>query len=171
MNNQFSIFNNLNLIKKKKVIRIDYLYLDLKTCDRCVGTDEVLEAVIKQLTPAFALAGYTIDYHKIEIMSEEDARKHWFLSSPTIRVNHRDICDEIIESDCGCCGEISGRQTDCRVFKYEGQLYEVPPKAMLAELILKYAFYHNNHKPIENYQLPNNLKTFFEGKKQKQKKG
>lgn len=47
MNNQFSIFNSLNLIKKKKVIRIDYLYLDLKTCDRCVGTDEVLEAVIK----------------------------------------------------------------------------------------------------------------------------
>ena len=83
--------------------------------DRCVGTDEVLEAVIKQLTPTFALAGYKIDYHKIEIMSEEDARTHCFLSSPTIRVNHRDICDEIIESDCVCCGEISGQQTDCRV--------------------------------------------------------
>ena len=34
--------------KEQKVIKIDYLYLDLKTCDRCVGTDVVLEEVIKQ---------------------------------------------------------------------------------------------------------------------------
>ena len=28
---------------------IDYFYLDLDTCDRCVGTDAVLEDVIKEL--------------------------------------------------------------------------------------------------------------------------
>ena len=36
-----------------------------------------------------------------------------------------DICKDVKESDCGCCGEISGTQVDCRVFEYEGKLYEV----------------------------------------------
>lgn len=29
----------------KKHLRIEYLYLDLNTCDRCIGTDNVLDAV------------------------------------------------------------------------------------------------------------------------------
>lgn len=32
-----------------KEINIDYLYLDLNTCDRCVGTDEVLDGVLDVL--------------------------------------------------------------------------------------------------------------------------
>ena len=32
-----------------KEITIDYLYLDLNTCDRCVGTDEVLDGVLDVL--------------------------------------------------------------------------------------------------------------------------
>ena len=51
--------------KKTKEIRIDYLYLDLNTCVRCVGTDKVLEEVIRELTPAFALAGYRILFQNI----------------------------------------------------------------------------------------------------------
>ena len=35
-----------------KEVIIDYLYLDLQTCDRCIGTDKVLEEVISELTPA-----------------------------------------------------------------------------------------------------------------------
>ena len=31
---------------EKKRILIEYLYLDLKTCDRCIGTDKVLEETI-----------------------------------------------------------------------------------------------------------------------------
>ena len=121
----------------EKEIKIDYLFLDLNTCDRCVGTDVVLEEVIQELSPAFALAGYHISYNKTQIKSELDAVLHRFLSSPTIRVNGCDICAEVQESDCGCCGEISGTQTDCRVFAYEGKLYDIPPKAMLAEANLK----------------------------------
>ena len=71
--------------KKTKEIRIDYLYLDLNTCVRCVGTDKVLEEVIRELTPAFALAGYRILFQKIEIASEKDAVRNRFVSSPTIR--------------------------------------------------------------------------------------
>lgn len=150
-----------------KEVRIDYLYLDLNTCDRCMGTDSVLEKVIRELTPAFALAGYRISYCKTEIATEQDAILNRFVSSPTIRVNGIDICSDVKESDCGCCGEISGTQVDCRVFEYNGKLYNIPPKAMLAEAILKNAFAVANDHSLEAYELPENLKKFFNGKKKK----
>ena len=151
----------------EKEIKIDYLFLDLNTCDRCVGTDVVLEEVIQELSPAFALAGYHISYNKTQIKSELDAVLHRFLSSPTIRVNGCDICAEVQESDCGCCGEISGTQTDCRVFAYEGKLYDIPPKAMLAEAILKNAFSAAEDKSADIYMVPHNLRNFFAGKESK----
>ena len=150
-----------------KEVRIDYLYLDLNTCDRCVGTDAVLEGVIEELRPAFALAGYSITYHKTEVVSEEVAISNRFESSPTIRINGHDICSDIIETDCGCCGEISGTRVDCRVFEYEGKRYEVPPKAMLAENILRMAFMVPAMRDRDVYELPSNLKNFFEGKRRK----
>ncbi len=171
MNKKNTKANVITLSAKKRVtkeIRIDYLYLDLNTCDRCVGTDAVLEKVIKELSPAFDLAGYHISYHKTEIATEEDATFHHFVSSPTIRINGNDICDEVQESDCGCCGEISGTQVDCRVFEYNGKLYNVPPKVMLAEAILKKAFMLAADSNAEEYLLPDNLKRFFEGKEKKQ---
>ena len=153
---------------KKKEIKIEYLYLDLNTCARCVGTDSVLEDVIKVLSPAFVLAGYGISYHKTEIATEKDAILHRFVSSPTIRVNGRDICNSVQKNNCGCCGDIAGTQVNCRVYSYKGKLYEVPPAEMIAEAILKMAF-----KPkafpchLGRYVLPDNLKKFFDGKTHK----
>lgn len=150
-----------------KEVIIDYLYLDLQTCDRCIGTDKVLEEVISELTPALELAGLSVTYRKTEIMTAHMAEEYRFLSSPTIRVNGRDICSTVSESNCACCGEISGTDVDCRVFEYEGKSYDVPPKAMLAEAIL-----HGVFSPTQEsygcYTLPENLKTFFHGKEKKQ---
>jgi len=149
---------------EKKVL-VEYLYLDLQTCDRCIGTDRVLDEVMETLTPALELAGYEVEYRKVEMETEELAEQFAFLSSPTIRVNGRDICGSVRETPCGCCGEISGTDVNCRVFEYLGESYEVPPKAMLAEAILQAVF-----QPPEcgcacgGYQLPENLRAFFEGK-------
>lgn len=55
----------------------------------------------------------------------------------TIRINGQDVCSSLSESNCGCCGEISGTIVDCRVFEYNGEKFEVPPKEMLADAILK----------------------------------
>lgn len=148
----------------KKEVNVEYLFLDLNTCDRCIGTDEVLEDVLNDITPTFELAGYTVNYKKIEISTPELAEKYRFLSSPTIRVNGKDICETVMESDCGCCGDIAGVSVDCRVFEYEGKTYEVPTKEMLADAILK-AFYAPADCSCTTYQIPENLKRFFEGKK------
>ncbi|MBR5317359.1 MAG: DUF2703 domain-containing protein [Lachnospiraceae bacterium] len=154
--------------KKEKVVNVEYLYLDLNTCERCVGTDKVLEDVLKSLERYFKIAGYTVKYSKVEIETEEMAKSYRFLSSPTIRVNGRDIFETIQENNCDCCGDIAGTQVDCRVYSYRGRLYEVPPKELLEENIMKSAFKPQLYSCcIEEYNLPDNLKRFFEGKKQK----
>lgn len=155
-----------NEVSEKKVL-IEYLYLDLETCDRCIGTDQVLDEVVMTITPALRLAGYKVDYSKIEIETAQQAEQHQFLSSPTIRLNGKDICGIVKENSCGCCSEISGTDVDCRIFEYEGVGYEVPPKEMLTQTILKTIFAESeNGCPCgSNYKLPENLKSFFEGKK------
>jgi len=151
-----------------KTVLIEYLYLDLQTCERCVGTDQELDEVIMALTPALALAGYVVEYRKMEMTTRELAIAHRFLSSPTIRVNGRDISATVAESDCGCCGEISGTQVDCRVFEYGGETYEVPPKAMLAGSILAAVFGDNQEVQHDQaYTLPENLRSFYDGKQSK----
>lgn len=157
--------------RSNKIVNIDYLYLDLKTCDRCIGTDVVLEEAIEQLKPALKLAGYHVVYNKIEIQTEEDAIQYKFMSSPTIRVNGFDICKDVIENNCGCCSDISGTQVDCRVFEYEGVFYEVPPIEMLAQFILKHAFDKAKEQCCDTYEVPENLKKFFKGKNKKCCKG
>jgi hypothetical protein len=57
---------------------------------------------------------------------------------------------------------------DCRVFEYIGQTYEVPHKEMLAEVILKTVFgFTESCCSCGEYKIPENLKQFFEGKKNK----
>lgn len=152
-----------------KEIVVEYLYLDLKTCDRCIGTDNILDEVMLTLTPALNLAGYTVEYRKIEMDTAKTAAQYKFLSSPTIRVNGRDICQAVTENSCGCCSDISGTDVECRVFEYNGEAYEVPPKEMVAEAILQAVFGQAEVGcSCEAYELSKNLRDFFEGKEDKQ---
>ncbi|MGN1015019.1 MAG: DUF2703 domain-containing protein [Butyricicoccus sp.] len=146
-----------------KKLRIEYLYLDLNTCDRCIGTDAVLDNVIEVLRPALELAGYEVDYQKREMTTAQLAKQYHFLSSPTILVNGHDILGDVRESNCGCCGEIAGVDVNCRVFEYEGKSYEVPTKEMLANAILK-SLNAQSACSCDTYELPENLKRFYEGK-------
>jgi hypothetical protein len=104
-----------------------------------------------------------------EMETAELAKQYEFLSSPTIRVNGQDICLTVRENSCGCCGMISGTDVDCRVFEYNGETFEVPPKEMLADAILKKVF-----GPPDcigscdiAYELPDNLRAFYIGKSSK----
>ncbi len=148
-------------------IVIEYLYLDLKTCDRCIGTVDVLDEVIIKILPVLEMAGYKVEYKKTEIKTEEMAKQYHFLSSPTIQVNGQDIFPTIVETNCDCCSEICGADVDCRVFEQDGQKYEVPSKEMITDAIL-----HSIYSPAGcccgEYKLPDNLKRFFEGKMEKE---
>ena len=150
----------------QKRLRIEYLHLDLDACDRCIETDAVLDAVVDKLRPALTLAGYDVEYAKIKIKNPELAAQYHFVSSPTILVNGTDIFGEVKESDCGCCGEIAGTDINCRIFQENGEIFEIPTEKMLADAILKNLSAPHAYK-VESYVLPDNLRHFFDGKKEK----
>jgi glutaredoxin len=147
-----------------KNIIIDFLYLDLVVCDRCVATESNLAEAINEVSELLKLAGYSVIVNKIEVTTKELAKKYEFLSSPTIRINGNDICFDVKENACGCCSDISGEAVDCRVFLYDGIEYDHPPKAMIINSILKEIYGEKEQQERGKYILPNNLKVFFDGK-------
>jgi hypothetical protein len=155
--------------RQPKQVLVEYLYLDLQVCDRCIGTEQVLDEVLSKLSPELQLAGYTLEYRKTKMETAELAQQYWFESSPTVRVNGRDMCFNVQENPCDCCSDISGSIVDCRIFEYEGQNYEVPPQEMLAEAILKAVFGSQSEPncPESGYVLPKNLEVFYNGKNNK----
>jgi hypothetical protein len=84
-----------------KTVLVEYLYLDLNTCERCVGTEQELDAVMIALTPALSLAGYTLEYRKIEMTTREIAQQHLFSLFADHSRQWRDICTTVAENDCG----------------------------------------------------------------------
>ena len=148
---------------KTKEISIDFLYLDLNTCERCIATGGTLDEALNALAPAFQSMHYATTVNKINITTKEMAEQHRFMSSPTIRVNGVDICTELKESDCKCCGELSGSNVDCRVFVYDGIDYEQPPAAMIIDGIMRVLHGAQVQAEQKPYMLPENLVNYFNG--------
>ncbi len=145
-----------------KTLTIDFLYLDLNTCDRCMATDGTLHEALAELSGVLDALGYTVKVNKVNIITRELAEQYRFLSSPTIRVNGLDICGNVKENNCCSCGKICGDDVDCRTFTYEEETYEQPPKAMLMDGILR-AIYGQLPQDENSYTMPDNLKRFFTG--------
>ncbi len=146
-----------------KTLKIDFLYLDLNTCERCMATDSTLAEALLELSGVLATLGYKVQVNKVNITTRALAEQYRFFSSPTIRVNGVDICGNLTESNCCSCGEICGDDVDCRTFTYEGETFEQPPKAMLMDGILR-AIYGQISQEENHYMLPDNLKRFFTGR-------
>jgi hypothetical protein len=145
-----------------KTLDIDFLYLDLNTCERCLSVNETLKEALEILSSVFDTLGYRVRVNSVNIMSKKLAEQYRFVSSPTIRVNGVDICNEVKESDCADCGDLCGDSVDCRVFVYEDKEHEQPPVAMIVDGILD-AIYGQKPREDQLYMLPDNLRKFFAG--------
>lgn len=157
---------------KRRVV-IDFLYLDLSVCARCQGTDTSLDDALAEVSRVLEATGVEVVVNKINVTSEELAIAHKFVSSPTIRVNGRDIQMEVKESLCECCSDLCGDDVDCRVWVYQGKEYTVPPKAMIIEAILKEVYGGSDVKQEgqeadQEYLMPENLKRFYAAKKRRE---
>lgn len=152
-------------INKRELV-IDFLYLDVTVCDRCQGADNSLDEAISEVYKVLEATGIDVKVNKINVLSEELAIKYKFLTSPTIRINGKDIQMDYKESLCESCGDLCGDEVDCRVWLYQGKEYTKPPKAMIIEAILK-EVYGGNTKEQEQkvYQVPENLKRFYQSMK------
>ena len=153
---------------EKKPIVIDFLYLDLSVCTRCQGTDKTLDDALLDVSKVLEITGVEVIVNKVNVLSEEKAIEYQFLSSPTIRVNGRDIQMEVRENTCESCGDLCGDHVDCRVWVYQGVEYTEPPKAMVVEAILKEVYENNTDNiDVKEYVLPENLKQFYQSMKAK----
>lgn len=155
-------------------VAVEYLYLDLETCDRCIDTKDILDEVIHEISPVLEMTGIRLTYISVNIATRKLAEEYRFRTSPTILVNGRDIEDKITENHCSACGTICGGDTDCRTWEFEGRSYDVLPKSVLTGKILEMIF--NVHAAAgenaagcchesEEFVLPENLVKFFEGKR------
>jgi len=154
-------------LPQRRSVDIQFLYLDLETCSRCQGTEAVLAEALAEVARVLDSAGYDVKLTKIKAETAEQATSLGLVSSPTIRVNSRDIQMDVRESVCGPCSDISGEATDCRVWVYQGVEHEVPPKAMIVEAVLREVFSPEQNRsttvPAE-FALPDNLKRFFQSR-------
>jgi glutaredoxin len=121
--------------------KIQMLYI--LDCPWCLTTKDLIKECVEEL-------GIDADVEEILIDTEEKARKHNFAGSPTIRVNGKDIQQEVIRDRCLPCEELAntGKTTEfverecgcgCRIYHYKGKLYPYPPKEMILEALKKLA--------------------------------
>lgn len=121
-----------------RTIEIDFLFIDLETCVRCKGTDANLEAALNTVQSVLTAAGAAVSVRKTLVDTEQRALELGFVSSPTIRVNGRDIALELKESRCDTCADACGcnGEIDCRVWVWRGQEYTEAPEPMIVDAIL-----------------------------------
>lgn len=156
---------------QKKKIMIDFLYLDLTICQRCQGTETNMDAALDDVATILDNRGYEIELNRIHVNSREIATRYEFVSSPTIRVNGQDIDLSQKESLCQDCGDLCGDTVDCRVWVYKDEEFTTPPKEMIIDAILKAAESKLLHFPMATgYELPQNLKVYFDSLDRQQEK-
>jgi hypothetical protein len=149
-------------------LRVDFLFLDLEICTRCRGTDQSLESALEVVRKVLAGRGTEVEVNKIHVESAAQARELRFASSPTIRVNGRDVALELRESSCSseACTDGCGESIACRVWVHEGREHTEPPVAMIVDVILRAVYGGAAVEPEHDtdlHGLPDNLERFFAG--------
>ena len=155
------------VITPTRKVGLKFLYLDLTTCDRCIGTDSSLSQAVALLSPVLREIGVEIDFRKTLVESKDKALELGFASSPTVRVNGYDIAGELRESRCAPCGDTCGCEdgVDCRVWEYNGKEYDQAPVGLIVDAVLAAAYGRpRGLRPGHQEHLNENLERYFVSK-------
>ena len=144
---------------------IELLYLDREVCEPCRGAEASLDKAVAQASGILEATGVSVVVRKTHVTTEEEARRLGFVSSPTIRVQGRDVQAEVRESHCATCSALSGSDVTCRTWSFGGDTYSTPPRALLLDAILR-AAYAAPPPETERHtaEVPENLRQFFAGR-------
>jgi Domain of unknown function (DUF2703) len=148
-------------------LNIELLYLDMTECTRCVDAGSRLDEAVALLAPILAETGWEARVTKIHVTTEGQARELRFASSPTVRINGRDIQLDSRETVCGDCGKLcKDASVTCREWRYQDKWFTSPPKALFVEAMLKsMTGTEFPTRTAEPFDVPENLKRFFATKK------
>jgi len=157
-------------LKKAKLLNVDLLAIDLTTCERCVPTGDTLAKALRLLKPVAAAIGIELRENRVVVRNPEEAKALALITSPTIRLNGRDIVQDVHESECESCGDLVGgdSKVDCREWHYKGQVFTSVPLPMLIETMLGAMLKIDEvppMKPAPLEELPDNLSQYFASKK------
>ena len=152
-----------------KQLSVELLFIDLETCGRCLGTEAALDAAVTATRPALGALGIGLELTKTLVESTAHAVELEFRSTPTIRIDGRDIAGALRESNCGDCGEVcGGEDTDCRVWRWGGKDHTAAPVGLLVEAILQAAVSPaRDAEPRAVYVVPENIEQFFATKQRR----
>lgn len=154
----------------RKVLNVDLLVIDLETCQRCVPTGDQLRVAVRLLAPVADALGIELRHRETVVQTPEQAKENALLSSPTIRLNGRDIAQDIRESKCESCGDLTNNNTtvNCREWHYRGKVYSAAPLPLLIESIMA-AMLNIDRPPVVPSplaELPENLQRYFNDRKE-----
>lgn len=152
-------------------VTVDFLFIDLEVCARCLGTGANLEAALSEVSQVLVTAGVEVSVTRTLVESEEQARALRFFSSPTIRVNGKDIALEFRESRCETCESACACNgtVNCRVWVFQGREYTEAPTAMIVDAILRAVYAGQPQpapEPVAFEDVPEDYARFFAGKAQ-----
>jgi hypothetical protein len=158
---------------ENKVLEIEFLYLDVKTCQPCGGTSAALAEALDAVKIPLAVMGITLAESRVHVANAAIAQMHGFRSSPTIKVAGQDIDPVITEDDCPSCGTLAGDgiSVDCRTWHWKGDVFHAAPVGKIVYEILAAATAlavvdgnccsEKDRQPSGEFVLPDNLKRFF----------
>lgn len=119
-------------------MKIQILYI--LDCPWCVKTKELIRESLREL-------GIKSDIEEVLIDSDEKAKEYNFVGSPTIRINGKDIQEDVSKGKCLPCEELAELtkgttefikqecRCGCRIYFYKSKQYSYPPKEMIKKAI------------------------------------
>ena len=80
-------------------------------------------------------AAYAVSTRIVQLTSAEQARRLGIVSSPTVRVNGRDVALGVEEHACGTCSDLAKAPVSCRTYLWQGQRYDHPPVPLIVAAV------------------------------------
>jgi hypothetical protein len=152
----------------RRTVTVDFLYLDNESCDRCMGTEDALEAALERVEPVLNALDVGITVRDVHVSTLEAAEATQLAVSPTIRVNGRDIQPDYIEGTCESCGDLceGDNNVECRLWQYRGAEHSTAPVGLLVESLVEAIppdrMQSGEPRESQAYQLSSNVRDFFE---------
>ena len=117
------------------MLKIEFLYYDKNSCERCRVSSKSLSATMSELRNVIKTSPEEI------ILKETKLPASKLLQSPTILINGKDVETLVngkkdrTSNECSDCCSLVGRSVNCRSFTYRGRKYDYIPRAMISEAI------------------------------------